>query len=137
MWRNAIARPCPLRRCSRSQKARCAMSAETIAKVLGGRRAGGAWMVGCPAHEDRRPSLSVSAAKGGKVLVRCHAGCDQRDVIAALRTRGLWETAWKTLGGSASKHHRRVRNEPDPDAVERTGAALAIRASQPAEVNTC
>ena len=114
------------------------MSAETIAKVLGGRRAGGAWMVGCPAHEDRRPSLSVSAAKGGKVLVRCHAGCDQRDVIAALRTRGLWETAWKTLGGSASKHHRRVRNEPDPDAVERTGAALAIwRASQPAEVNTC
>jgi hypothetical protein len=81
------------------------MSAETIAKVLGGRRAGGAWMVRCPAHEDRRPSLSVSVAKGGKVLVRCHAGCEQRDVIAALGARGLWETASNTPGRFAGKHH--------------------------------
>src|ERR1019366_9570791 len=29
---------------------------------------------------------------GGKVLVKCHAGCAQRDVVAALKARGLWET---------------------------------------------
>ena len=48
-------------------------------------------MACCPAHEDREPSLSITDAKGGKVLVRCHAGCDQRDVIAALRSRGIWD----------------------------------------------
>ena len=69
------------------------MKAETIAKALGGRKAGGGWMARCPAHDDREPSLSIRDADNGKVLVRCHAGCDQRDVIAALRSRGAWETA--------------------------------------------
>jgi putative DNA primase/helicase len=44
----------------------------------------------CPAHNDREPSLSIRDARGGKVLVHCHAGCDQGRVIAALRSRGLW-----------------------------------------------
>ena len=29
----------------------------------------------------------------GKVLLHCHAGCSQRDVIAALKARGLWESS--------------------------------------------
>ncbi len=45
----------------------------------------------CPAHDDRDPSLSVDA-RGEKILVHCHAGCSQRAVIEALRTRGLWRT---------------------------------------------
>ena len=36
------------------------MTAETIATALGGRKTGSGWMVCCPAHDDRRPSLSVS-----------------------------------------------------------------------------
>ena len=67
------------------------MTAEAIAKALGGRKAGAAWMARCPAHDDRAPSLSIADASDGKVLVRCHAGCDQRDVIAALRARGVWD----------------------------------------------
>jgi putative DNA primase/helicase len=35
------------------------MSAEAIAKALGGRKAGGAWMAHCPAHDDREPSLTI------------------------------------------------------------------------------
>jgi hypothetical protein len=27
-------------------------------------------------HDDRTPSLSIRDADDGKVLVRCHAGCD-------------------------------------------------------------
>ena len=53
------------------------MKAETIAKALGGRKIGQGWTARCPAHDDRDPSLSIRDA-GGKVLVRCHAGCDQR-----------------------------------------------------------
>jgi len=110
------------------------MSGEAIARALGGRKTGGSWMVHCPVHKDRTPSLSVGAGKDGKVLVRCHAGCDQLDIIAALRALGLWEKARRTVRPLARRHHHQVRNEPDPDALERTEAALAIwQASHPTE----
>ncbi|MFD7986799.1 DUF3987 domain-containing protein [Kitasatospora indigofera] len=39
----------------------------------------------CPAHEDRNPSLSVGAGtKGADVVLHCHAGCANEDVVAAL-----------------------------------------------------
>jgi len=47
-------------------------------------------LVHCPAHDDANPSLSVREADDGRTLVRCHAGCDQDAVIAALRARKLW-----------------------------------------------
>jgi putative DNA primase/helicase len=106
------------------------MNAEIIAKALGGRKAGGGWTARCPAHKDDTPSLSITE-KNGKVLARCFAGCDQRDVIAALRDRGLWEVTGKIAGRFARKQQRRVPDEPDPDVLKRTEAALTIwRASQ-------
>jgi putative DNA primase/helicase len=57
------------------------MTAEAIAKALGGRKTGATWMARCPAHEDRTPSLSITDGDNSKVLVRCYAGCDQLDVI--------------------------------------------------------
>lgn len=58
-------------------------------RVLGGKRSGSGYVACCPAHDDARPSLSINT-RDGQLLVRCHAGCEQRDVIAALRARGLW-----------------------------------------------
>jgi len=46
--------------------------------------------VHCPAHDDHDPSLAVAVGADGKILVHCHAGCDQERVIAALRERGMW-----------------------------------------------
>jgi hypothetical protein len=101
------------------------MTAEAIAKALGGRRVGSDWMAKCPCHSDRDPSLSITDAKGGKVLVHCHAGCDQREVIAALRSLGVWEER---------RPERSVPDDPDPDALKRAEAALAIwQASQSIE----
>jgi putative DNA primase/helicase len=107
------------------------LTAETIAKALGGRKAGGGWMARCPTHDDREPSLSIRDAGDGKMLLRCHAGCEQEQVIAALRSRGLWE----------KKGHRRL-TRPAPrvatdrsgcDGAKRTEAALAIwEAAMPA-----
>jgi hypothetical protein len=102
------------------------MTAETIAKALGGHRAGATWMARCPAHDDSSPSLAISAGSKGRVLVRCHAGCDQRDVIAALIERGLWDRTGKRRGGIARKHRKNLECEPDPDAKARTEAAIAI-----------
>jgi len=101
------------------------MTAETIAKALGGRKAGGGWTARCPAHDDRTPSLSIRDADGNKVLVRCHAGCDQEHVIAALRQRGLWgsngprSTPW-------TPRRKPVEHEPDRDVTRRTAMALTI-----------
>src|SRR5262245_6746054 len=71
------------------------MNAATIAKGLGGRRAGAGWLACCPSHDDKNPSLSIREVNG-KVLVHCHAGCPQHSVIAALRSRGLWPGIYTT-----------------------------------------
>ena len=66
------------------------MNAATIARALKGRRVGFQWIARCPAHDDRDPSLSLKDADNGKVLVHCHAGCTQAQVIDELRALGLW-----------------------------------------------
>ena len=66
------------------------VTAATIAKRLHGHKSGSGWMACCPAHDDRNPSLSLRDSPDGRVLVRCHAGCHQAVVIAALKALGLW-----------------------------------------------
>lgn len=46
----------------------------------------------CPAHDDANPSFSVNE-QGGKVLMKCHTGCSQQDLLVALKARGLWREA--------------------------------------------
>jgi hypothetical protein len=101
------------------------MTAETIARALGGHRTGAGWTARCPAHDDRTPSLSLTDTKDGKLLVRCHAGCDQKDVIAALRGRGLWGEG-RSRTGTWTQRRKPVECEPDGDDVKRTERALAI-----------
>jgi hypothetical protein len=48
------------------------------------RRYGGGWMVRCPCHDDRTPSLSLAEGDGGKLIWFCHAGCRQYEVGQAL-----------------------------------------------------
>lgn len=69
-------------------------SAANIARALGGHRNGEGFLVRCPVPShgqgrgDRRPSLSIRDGDD-RLLVRCFAGCDPRDVLAELRRRGL------------------------------------------------
>jgi len=48
---------------------------------------GNGWSARCPAHEDRRPSLSIDEGDDGRALVRCHAGCTAEAIVAALGLR--------------------------------------------------
>ncbi len=52
----------------------------------------------CPAHDDRTPSLSITQAPD-TVLLYCHSGCSQSEVIDALLSLGLW--AKKSKGREA------------------------------------
>jgi hypothetical protein len=109
------------------------MSAQLIAKALGGKKVGASWLALCPAHEDHfKPSLALRDGGDGRVLVRCHAGCDQRTVIAALRARGLWGAN----GNASSSWQQRPRPSgagPDPDAALRRSALAIWQAALPAQ----
>lgn len=84
------------------------MGAREIVAALGGTWRGTYGTCKCPAHDDRAPSLSV-AERDGRVLVRCHAGCEQGAILDALRGRGLWS------GDDTGQR-------PDPAAVAREQA---------------
>jgi len=51
------------------------------------RQNGKGWTARCPAHDDRRPSLSLSEGDDGRALVRCHAGCETDAICAAVGLR--------------------------------------------------
>lgn len=42
------------------------------------------WQASCPAHDDKKPSLTATQEKDGKLLLYCHAGCSVNDITAAL-----------------------------------------------------
>ncbi len=42
------------------------------------------WLACCPAHDDNDPSLAVTEAPDGKILLRCFAGCSALDVVHAV-----------------------------------------------------
>jgi hypothetical protein len=44
----------------------------------------GKWQARCPAHDDRRPSLSIRETDDGKVLLKCWTGCGAADIVGAL-----------------------------------------------------
>lgn len=64
--------------------------AEQVARALGGSKSGRGWICLCPAHENTKtPALSVSDGSDGRLLVKCHAGCDGGTVIGELQRRGV------------------------------------------------
>ena len=109
------------------------MNAETVARALGGKKEGVSWLAFCPAHADRnKPSLALCDGDGGIVLVHCHAGCEQKAVIAALRARGLWGTN----GSASSSWQQRPKPSatgPDPDDANRKSALAIWQAARPAQ----
>lgn len=72
-------------------------TAESIARHLGGAtKSGNEWSCRCPAHDDKRASLSITEKQDGKLLVHCHAGCDQAVVVGELKAHGIWPSAKPT-----------------------------------------
>ncbi|MBR0879654.1 putative DNA primase/helicase [Bradyrhizobium barranii subsp. barranii] len=66
------------------------MTAEQLAIALGARRSGRQFKCRCVAHEDKNPSMLIFDGRSA-VQVRCMSGCEPADIIAVLKSRGLWE----------------------------------------------
>jgi putative DNA primase/helicase len=110
--------------------------AASIARALKGLKHATGFLCRCPVrshgrgHGDRSPSLSICDGNDGKMLVNCFAGCDGRDILDALRARGL-------LDDDAPYRERRTAPrcepaeeppaQPDPTAIELWRAAEPIK----------
>lgn len=55
------------------------------------------WMAQCPVHEDRSPSLSIKRTETRRVLLHCHAGCDDGEIV---NTLGV---SWRDLLGDEAR----------------------------------
>ena len=75
-------------------------TAEEIAGLANASYRGGEYFMKCPCHIDSKASLSFrDDQRTGAVLLTCHAGCDNSDIIKALSEMGLWEA-----GSTQSSH---------------------------------
>jgi putative DNA primase/helicase len=43
----------------------------------------------CPAHDDKTASCGVKDDRGGKIAVKCHAGCERDAILDAIEAKGL------------------------------------------------
>jgi hypothetical protein len=73
-----------------------------LTRLAGVQTSGNGWTARCPAHNDHSPSLSISEAEDGKVLVKCFAGCAVEAVVAklGLEMRDLFPTRELVTGGN-------------------------------------
>jgi hypothetical protein len=75
----------------------------------------------------------LSDSTDGKVLVRCHAGCKQSDVIDNLKALGLWTKNIPRLFRFTALGHVSKPAQTDHEDTKRTKAALSIwQAAKPA-----
>lgn len=58
--------------------------ARQLTRILKGRWIRSYGVARCPAHNDRSPSLSLTNAADGRLLLFCHAGCSFNEVMTAL-----------------------------------------------------
>jgi predicted P-loop ATPase len=85
---------------------------ESIARTLGGaHKTSHGWTCRCPAHEDRKASLSLSVGRDGRLLWKCHAGCDQTAVHDQLKKAGV------LLNGDASRFERKPKTRTERKIV--------------------
>lgn len=102
--------------------------------LAGGHWCGSYGMACCPAHEDSTPSLCIRSGDRQTIIVKCHAGCDNRDVIAALRDRGLWDNCAASCGEISGHPGRKPRQDVGVSRPRPAPQAVALwRQSQPIE----
>lgn len=77
------------------------------------RRTGNGWLACCPAHDDRRQSLSIGQGETA-ILLKCFAGCSTRDIVASL---GLSERDLFPDETASPKVRNAQRTSNSPEAI--------------------
>ncbi|QIE54966.1 hypothetical protein G5B40_05570 [Pikeienuella piscinae] len=90
--------------------------AHRITRALKGRWYGRYGAARCPAHSDRKPSLTLTDGAGGRLLAHCKTGCAFVDVLDALRGLGVIEGAGdppRTDPAKMASHKAEQRREAE------------------------
>ncbi|MRX49903.1 hypothetical protein GI374_05435 [Paracoccus sp. S-4012] len=99
--------------------------ARTLTLALRGKWHRGYGLALCPAHGDKRPSLTLADAPDRRLLLSCKAGCSFMEVLTALRDRGLVDRHDRPQPPSTSEIARR-KAEDEAEAVRRERQALSV-----------
>lgn len=99
--------------------------AQRITAALQGRWHGRYGVACCPAHGDRKPSLSLSDGPSGRLLVNCKAGCDFLSILGALRGLGIVSGEGR-IPRTDPAELARYEAEQRREAEKREGQAQAI-----------
>ena len=57
---------------------------QVLSHLKGVRTSMRGWRACCPAHADRKPSLSIGVGEQGQVLLKCFAGCSLERIVEAM-----------------------------------------------------
>ena len=57
---------------------------KVLSRLANKRQSSNGWTARCPAHEDKRNSLSIGVGDDGRLLLRCFTGCHVEDIVQAL-----------------------------------------------------
>src|SRR5947209_6779287 len=57
---------------------------QVLSHLKGVRTSMRGWRACCPAHADRKPSLSIGLGEQGQVLLKCFAGCSLERIVEAM-----------------------------------------------------
>jgi hypothetical protein len=86
---------------------------KVLAKLTAVKKTKSGWSARCPAHKDRSPSLSITEGDDGRVLLKCHAGCDHKKIVEAL---GLAERDLFDAGGTTATTKKIASSKPTTKA---------------------
>lgn len=98
--------------------------AQTLTLVLGGKWHRSYGLALCPAHGDRKPSLTLADAPDGRLLLNCKTGCGFMNVLQALRDRGLIDGQHRPQPPDAVELARReAQDRADAERAEQRALA--------------
>ncbi len=89
----------------------------------------GSGLTHCPAHDDRHPSFNVSLINRN-LLVHCHSGCTQSEVINALVGQGLWPESERLVAS-------RVSDSAEPFPVDALPLAFQRYVEHVSRIKAC
>jgi hypothetical protein len=56
----------------------------------------------CPAHDDKTASCGIKDDRGGKIAIKCHAGCERDAILDAIEAKGRSVATSHSVGSRAT-----------------------------------
>lgn len=101
---------------------------EFLGLLQGVKPNGNGFVARCPAHDDKQQSLAVSEGNDGRILLNCFAGCEARDIVAAVGLK-LKDLFVKNNNNAPWEINKPLPSPPSPPSSSSLITAPAIPAA--------